>query len=69
MRHPGQLQIHTWIEAFPHEMGIGRFVESLPVVLIALDAAVDEIFVRDERNETVLKILPYSKYIESKNGE
>lgn len=62
MRHPGLLQIHTWIEPFPPEMGIGRLVESLPVVLIALDAAVDEVFVRDERNEKVLKILPYSKY-------
>lgn len=69
MRHPGLLQIHTWIEPFPHEMGIGRLVESLSVVLIALEAAVDEIFVRDERNERVLKILPYSKYIESQNGE
>lgn len=36
---------------------------------MALEAVVDEIFVRDERSERVLKILPCSKYIESQDGE
>jgi len=71
IRHPGQLQRNTWIEASPHKMGIGRFVESLPVVLMAFEVAgvVDEICVRDERSERVWKTLPYSEYIESQNGE